>query len=49
MRPCTVHNAPQIEKRIMEAGAAAFLSKEVAVDSLYKTIHAVKPRTRAVD
>ncbi len=35
----SVHNSPQVEKEMRNAGAAAFLNKETAVDQLYKTIN----------
>lgn len=37
----SVHNSPQVEKEMRNAGAAAFLNKETAVDQLYETINAV--------
>jgi CheY-like chemotaxis protein/anti-sigma regulatory factor (Ser/Thr protein kinase) len=38
----SVHNSPQVEKEMRNAGAAAFLNKETAVDQLYETINAVR-------
>ncbi len=35
----SVHTAGQVEAAMREAGAAAFLNKEVAVDQLYQAIH----------
>lgn len=37
----SVHNSPQVEKEMRNAGAAPFLNKETAVDQLYKIINAV--------
>jgi len=38
----SVHGSPLVEKEMREAGAAAFLNKETAVDRLYQTIHAIR-------
>ena len=38
----SVHNSPHVEKEMRNAGAAAFLNKESAVDQLYETINAVR-------
>ena len=37
----SVHNSPQVEKEMRNAGAVAFLNKETAIDQLYKTINTV--------
>jgi PAS domain S-box-containing protein len=38
----SVHGSPLVEKEMREAGAAAFLNKETAVDQLYQTILSVR-------
>lgn len=38
----SVHNSPQVEKEMRNAGAAAFLTKETAVQQLHETINAVR-------
>jgi CheY-like chemotaxis protein len=38
----SVHNTPQVEKEMRNAGAAAFLNKETAVQQLHETINAVR-------
>ena len=43
----SVHDAPQVEKEMRSAGAAAFLNKETAVDQLYETIIAVRQTGRS--
>jgi PAS domain S-box-containing protein len=37
----SVHNSPQVDEKMRTAGAAAFLSKETAVNKLYATINAL--------
>jgi DNA-binding NarL/FixJ family response regulator len=36
----SIHTAGQVEAEMREAGAAAFINKEAAVDELYHTIQA---------
>ena len=37
----SVHHSPQVDEKMRTAGAAAFLSKETAVNKLYATINAL--------
>jgi DNA-binding NarL/FixJ family response regulator len=39
----SVNNSPHIVKAMKEAGTAAFVSKDVAADQLYKTITTCHP------
>ncbi len=43
----SIHTAGQVEAEMREAGAAAFINKEAAVDELYQTIHTAIKSLRA--
>jgi DNA-binding NarL/FixJ family response regulator len=41
----SIHTAGQVEAAMIEAGAAAFINKEAAVDVLYQTIQTARRST----